>query len=146
MTDLQYGFGPHLMLDLYGCPKEKLSDLNFVLDILDNLPDKIGMTKISPPHVFQYNGKGKKNWGVSGVVLISESHISIHTFPENNHAFIDIFSCKEFDTNFARDELVSLFQAGRHQEMVKNRGAEFPQNVREVTDIVHQERLEHVRV
>ncbi len=146
LTDLKYDFGPHLMLDLYGCPKEKLSDLNFVLEVLDTLPQKIGMSKIAPPHVFKYKGNGKKDWGVSGVVLIAESHISIHTFPENAHAFIDIFSCKEFDTNFARDELVSLFQAARHEEMIKNRGAEFPQNVHEAADVINQERLEQVPV
>jgi len=49
MNQVEYGFGPHLMLDLWGCNKEKLEDSQIVYSLLDSLPSKIGMTKIAEP-------------------------------------------------------------------------------------------------
>jgi len=56
------------------------------------------MTKIIEPQVYTYHGKSPDDWGVSGFVLIAESHISVHTFPARRYVNIDIFSCKDFDT------------------------------------------------
>lgn len=110
------------MLDLYGCPKDKLADVGFIFDLLNDFPKKINTTKITAPNVFRYQGKTSEDWGVSGVVLIAESHISIHTFPDKQHAFIDIFSCKGFDTSLARDELIKAFEATKHEVTVLDRG------------------------
>jgi S-adenosylmethionine decarboxylase len=118
--DMEYGFGTHLMLDCYDCPKDKLEDTGHVFNILDSLPDKIKMTKVMSPQVFKYRGKVSEDWGLSGVVLIAESHISIHTFPDEQYAFIDIFSCKEFDIDHAREELLKLFKAKRHEIRINN--------------------------
>jgi S-adenosylmethionine decarboxylase len=120
-TEIKYGFGSHMMLDCYGCPKDKLSDLDLIYSALDSLPARIGLTKMMPPHVFKYSGQAPEDWGVSGVVLIAESHISIHTFPEKAHAFIDIFSCQEFDTDFARRQLLETFGATGHEVVLVDR-------------------------
>lgn len=121
-----YGFGPHLMLDCYGCNREKLADMDLIFDTLDKFPVKIGMTKIMPPYVFKYHGVVPEDWGISGVVLIAESHITIHTFPDKDHAFVDIFSCKEFDTDYALNYMINLFEAKEHEVSLSSRGAEFP--------------------
>jgi S-adenosylmethionine decarboxylase len=139
-TEIQYGFGPHMMLDCFGCPREKLSDLDLIYGTLDSLPAKIGMTKIMQPHVFKYSGKVPEDWGVSGVVLIAESHISVHTFPDKEHAFIDIFSCKDFDTDFARRLLLETFGATNHEVVLVNRGLEFPKNIRRAPVAGNRER------
>jgi S-adenosylmethionine decarboxylase len=139
-SENEYGFGPHLMLDCYGCPEEKLSDVDFIFGILDNFPDKIKMTKIMPPYVFKYHGRVPEDWGISGVVLIAESHISIHTFPDKKHAFIDIFSSKEFDADYARAELLKRFEATHHEIVLLNRGVEFPKNIDRAADVVSRER------
>jgi S-adenosylmethionine decarboxylase len=139
-TEVQYGFGPHLMLDCYGCPKEKLADMDVIFNTLDTFPAKIGMHKIMPPYVFKYQGKVPEDWGISGVVLIAESHISIHTFPDKEHAFIDIFSCKDFDTDYARKQLLDIFEAKNHEVVLLNRGVEFPKNIRRAADLVNRER------
>jgi len=120
-----YGFGPHLMLDCYGCNKEKLSDMDMIFDTLDKFPEKIGMTKIMPPYVFKYRGVVPEDWGISGVVLIAESHITIHTFPDKDHAFIDIFSCKDFDTDYATNYMINLFESKEHEVSLSSRGVEF---------------------
>jgi S-adenosylmethionine decarboxylase len=109
-------FGSHFMLHCYGCPKEKLKDVGFIFSFLDSFPQKIKMTKVAAPHVFKYSGNSSENWGVSGVVLIAESHISIHTFPDQEHVFVDIFSSKGFNTGLARQELMKAFEADSHKE------------------------------
>lgn len=144
IPEVKYGFGPHLMLDCFGCPKEKLADMDLLFNTLDNFPTKIGMTKIMPPYVFKYVGKVPEDWGVSGVVLIAESHISIHTFPDKQHAFIDIFSCKDFDTDYARMEMLSIFESTQHEVVLLNRGVEFPKNIQRAADVVARERHEVV--
>ncbi len=113
------------MLDCFGCLKEKLSDMNLIFETLDKFPEKIGLEKIMPPYVFKYNGATPEDWGISGVVLIAESHITIHTFPEKDHAFIDIFSCKDFNVDFAITYMSSLFGAKEHEVQLSSRGSEF---------------------
>ena len=128
------------MLDCYGCPKEKLSDMDLVFNTLDKLPEEIGMQKIMPPYVFKYKGLVPEDWGVSGVVLIAESHISIHTFPDKEHVFVDVFSCKDFDTAMATEFMVKTFGPRDYEVQLLHRGVEFPRNVRKAGQVVTKER------
>jgi S-adenosylmethionine decarboxylase len=114
--------------------------MDLVFNTLNTLPEKIGMTKIMPPYVFKYQGTVPEDWGVSGVVLIAESHITIHTFPEKSHAFIDIFSCKDFDTAPATAILIDLFEASNYDVQLSTRGQEFPRNIQKAAEIVSKER------
>ena len=96
------GFGPHITIDGYNCNKKKLADYRLVYDVLNNLPEQIGMTKITLPYVVPYKDKwASSENGCSGFVMIAESHISIHTFVEENFFTADIYSCKSFDTSKA---------------------------------------------
>ncbi|MFH1306549.1 MAG: adenosylmethionine decarboxylase [Candidatus Micrarchaeota archaeon] len=119
-------YGPHLTLDMYGCEKKKLESVDFVSKFLDGLPKKIGMTKIIPPYVFRYEGIKPEDWGVSGIVLIAESHISIHTYPEKNYASFDVFSCKEFDIKKVEQMVVEMFDAKTYEKNSFERGRHFP--------------------
>ena len=134
------GFGPHLMLDGYGCDMSKLRDLNLVYKILEELPNRIGMTKIMPPYVFKYSGLKPEDWGVSGFVLIAESHISIHTFPEKNFVSVDIFSCKSFDSEQAETYLKEAFAMEKVECTVVDRGTEFPKEINGAADVVRTHR------
>ncbi len=122
----KYGFGPHLMLDGYGCEKSKLTDIEIIYSLLDELPSIIGMTKIMPPYVFQYKGLKPEDWGLSGFVLIAESHISIHTFPDKNYLSFDIFSCKPFQHELAVKHLIEKFGIKNQEINVVDRGLNFP--------------------
>jgi len=84
----------HLIIDGYSSDSDILQSEGFVFQLLDQYPGEIGMTKISPPCVLRYVGTNPEDWGVSGFVLIAESHISIHTFVEQRRVHIDVFSCK----------------------------------------------------
>ncbi|MBI2670503.1 adenosylmethionine decarboxylase [Candidatus Woesearchaeota archaeon] len=120
------GFGPHLILDGYGCSKPSLQDLNKVYKLLDEIPNEIGMTKIMPPYVFKYSGAKPEDWGLSGFVLIAESHISIHTFPEKQYLSFDIFSCKPFNPEKAIGYLEEAFSIKKSEIRNIKRGKEFP--------------------
>ncbi|PMQ02491.1 MAG: adenosylmethionine decarboxylase [Dictyoglomus sp. NZ13-RE01] len=119
--------GPHLVLDLYGCPKELLEDVNYIYRVLDELPTMIGMHKIMPPYVIRYlPEEDPMDWGVSGVVIIAESHIAIHTWPDLNYVSIDIFSCKLFDIDKAKAIIEEKFKPEKIEWEILVRGREFP--------------------
>ena len=108
-------FGLHLMVDGYGCDPSKLGDEDFVRRFLDEFPEEIGMTKLMSPYVVSYAGKGYEARGLSGFVLIAESHVSNHTFPSDGYVSIDVFSCKGFDT----DRAIEDFREGFHLTRVR---------------------------
>ncbi|VVB66464.1 S-adenosylmethionine decarboxylase proenzyme [Candidatus Gugararchaeum adminiculabundum] len=122
-------FGPHLMMDCYGCNKRKLKDIEFIYNFLDTFPGLVGMTKIMPPYTFTYHGVKPEDWGISGVVLIAESHISIHTFPEKNYASVDIFSCKDFNVDDAVELIKSSLEVKKYEKNLLARGREFPKDI-----------------
>jgi S-adenosylmethionine decarboxylase len=134
------GFGPHLMLDGYGCDKGKLQDLNLIYRILDELPSRIGMTKIMPPYVFKYGGLKPEDWGLSGFVLITESHISVHTFPEKSFVSVDVFSCRPFDLEFAGSYFKEAFGMEKVECNVLDRGTEFPKDLNGASRLARAER------
>lgn len=123
-------FGPHLTLDLSGCNKEKLGDLNLIFNLLTELPDKICMTKITQPYIFHYSGLLPEDKGITGMVIIAESHVSIHTFEEKGYVFIDVFSCKPFknysDENTIIEYFKNAFEAEKCETNLVERGKDFP--------------------
>lgn len=137
-------FGQHLMVDGYGGNSEKMENLDLIYNFLDTYPEKMEMTKIMPPYVFKYLGKKPEDWGLSGVVLIAESHISIHTFPLKQYLSLDIFSCKTFDSDKAIRFIIDMFGLTKTEIKLLNRGSEFPKDIRLATDIVYKERLNMV--
>lgn len=118
-------FGPHVVMDISGVPEHLLSDYSLIFDFLYNLPEKIGMTRITQPYVFPYSGLVPEDEGITGITIIAESHISLHTFSKKNYAFMDIFSCKNFDT----DKVIQLVKdtfPGEYTIKMFERGLDFP--------------------
>lgn len=137
----EFGFGVHLMMDGYGCDRAVLEDIKFIYDFLDEYPDQMDMTKIMPPYVFRYNGSVPEDWGISGFVLIAESHISIHTFPDKQYLSLDMFSCKPFDTDEAVETVRRHFKMQKYEKRVLDRGQEFPNTIRESAQVVRMDRM-----
>jgi len=113
----------HLIIDGYGGDPQKMQDVEFIYQLLDGYPEKIGMTKISTPHVSKYVGSKPEGIGISGVIGLAESHISIHTFPLQSYVNIDIFSCKEFDAKQTVDDLQERFGLIEVRSYLMNRPA-----------------------
>lgn len=123
-------FGLHLTIDASSCNRKKLASVSLVYDILNRLPDKINMTKMTLPYVVKWRDKFSEGTeGISGFVMIAESHISIHTFPDQDYVFMDIFSCKEFDAELVVDYLTQAFEAAKYEKKILKRGIDFPRKI-----------------
>lgn len=115
----------HLVIEGRGGDWHKLQDLPALYELLDTLPGRINMTKIMPPIVTRYVGVTPEDWGISGFVMIAESHISVHTFPERHEVSIDVFSCKEFDPALTCELLSEAFGLQEVETCVLRRGLEY---------------------
>ena len=83
--------GLHLMID--GETTQEVSKEE-IKHILTDLPPRIDMHILNGPHIMQGI---PENPGYTGIEVIDKSHISIHTFTENNTISIDVYSCKPFN-------------------------------------------------
>ncbi|MBI4536568.1 MAG: adenosylmethionine decarboxylase [candidate division NC10 bacterium] len=82
-----HALGRHLLVELHGCQPELLKRVDLVRDILVGAARACGATIVDVAfHEFN-------PFGVSGVVVIAESHLSIHTWPEYRYAAVDVFTC-----------------------------------------------------
>lgn len=122
----QEPFGPHITIDLKGCPKQILADYELHFNFLKSLPEMIAMTPITQPYVFPYSGLVPEDRGITGILIIAESHLSIHSFEEKGYCFIDIFSCKPFDYELAINKTLEIFKPTTHEINVVQRGKDFP--------------------
>ena len=130
----------HLTVDGYGGSAEALADKRVVSAFLDAYPDRIGMTRIAQPHITVHEAENPDDSGISGFVLIAESHISIHTFPRRRFAWVDVFSCKGFESEPALDFIQQTFQLERMETRFLERGFEFPPGVASSAVVSGQER------
>jgi len=79
--------GRHIIAELYGVPKELISNESTVRQIMEEVVKEAELTKVGSVYK-QFNPHG-----VTGIILIAESHISIHTWPEYELVNLDIFTC-----------------------------------------------------
>lgn len=86
----------HLMLELYGCDRRLLENETLIRGVLDEYPARVEMEKVSPVHLYQIETSNPLDAGLSGFVVIAQSHISLHAWPEYGEVDIDICSCKDF--------------------------------------------------
>ena len=115
----------HLVIDGYGGDIDKMWDEDLVRDFLYRYPDSLDMTRITEPKVLRYEAPKSEDSGVSGFVIIAESHISIHTFPRKDYINIDIFSCQPFDHERALADVKELFDLAEVKTWLLERGLEW---------------------
>jgi S-adenosylmethionine decarboxylase len=101
----------HLMLELYGCDRELLSNEALIRRVLDEYPGRVEMEKVSPVHLYDIETSNPLDAGLSGFVVIAQSHISLHAWPEYGEVDIDICSCKEFSQEEAIAFAKEMFQS-----------------------------------
>ncbi|MBU2550008.1 MAG: S-adenosylmethionine decarboxylase [Proteobacteria bacterium] len=109
------------MLDGFEC-RQNLDDIGVIYHFLHDLPGAMEMTKIAPPYVFRFDAPDPKEWGYTGVVIIAESHITIHTYPDKNYLAMDAFSCKPFDSDLIRNTAVETFDILEPRVKIVSRG------------------------
>lgn len=120
-------FGTHWTLDGYGANPEALSSMDLVFRSLNELPDLLDMNKIITPYVVRFDGNGKKDaGGYSGFVMIAESHIAIHTFPDKGFVTIDVYTCQgELDIKTCRAYFGKAFGIKEFEENTIKRGTRY---------------------
>ncbi|MCL2461532.1 MAG: adenosylmethionine decarboxylase [Defluviitaleaceae bacterium] len=91
--------GKHLILDCSACPAKVIESLPFIKNLLRALAAAASVTIVEEIY-HEYTP-----YGITGLAIVSESHISIHTWPEYDYLGIDIFSCKEIDAGKVEDAL-----------------------------------------
>lgn len=128
----------HLVIDGFGGDVQKMWDLELVRHFLTNCPAKLGMNRITEPKVLEYNGPVEDDAGISGFVIIAESHISIHTFPYRKYVNIDIFSCKSFDNVRALADAKALFDLQEVKTWLLDRGLEWLDSQQGLAEVQEQ--------
>lgn len=137
MTERPAGtYGPHLTIDAYGCDPAKLADFALVYRWLHELPAKLGMEMLFPPYCHDFVNANPKESGVTGIVGLTTSHASIHTYPAMHLeddpetfgiAFVDVFSCLPFDLALVIESFRETFgPVADIKATVTNRGERFP--------------------
>lgn len=121
-------FGEHLTLDGYGGDFEKLNDRQLVLDCLNKLPELLGMQKLSEPEIYHADDNEIKDpGGWTGVVVIKESHISIHTFPARKFVSADVYTCRNgMDCEFVINYFKEKFGLAEVETNFLKRGTKYP--------------------
>lgn len=90
-------WGKHLIIDAYGISEKKLKDGRAIKNLLKNLPEKFKMRPLGNVVVKKVTTAHYPDWGISGFIMLYESHISVHTWPEEGYMAMDLYSCKDFD-------------------------------------------------
>ncbi|MCT7375404.1 adenosylmethionine decarboxylase [Chelativorans salis] len=109
--------GAHLIVDLYDA--KRLDDLAFIERTLIDCVEAAGATLLHIHlHPFEPNG------GVSGVAVLAESHISIHSWPERAYAALDVFMCGDAVPERCIEVLEKAFRPGRLEVKELLRGKE----------------------
>lgn len=116
--------GRHLVVDYWDCDAGFLNDEAKLIGILTRAANAAGATVISThSHHFEHQG-------VTAVAILSESHISIHTWPENSYAGVDLHTCGGCDPLLAHEVLVEALSAGRAEFVELARGrADSPRSI-----------------
>lgn len=108
--------GTQMILELGNCPAEILSDPILIEKIMRKAASTMGATIVSS------NFHHFSPLGVSGVVIIMESHLTIHTWPEYGYAAIDLFTCGTINMRAGIQYLKQQLKATEAQEKILERG------------------------
>lgn len=121
-------FGVHLMIDGYDADPVRLADPCLLEALLRELPDNIGMHRISEAIVVEVGPKNRKDpGGISGFVMIAESHFGLHTFPARRFITLDIYTCQNCrDTAAITAQLTSALGLTDMDVFVQPHGIRYP--------------------
>lgn len=109
--------GVHIIIDLHGVEPGRLRDTNLIECAMRECVERSGATLLHiHVHVFDESG------GISGVAVLAESHISVHTWPEVGFAAFDVFMCGKANPYTCIAVLEDVFKPGWREVTVHARG------------------------
>lgn len=110
------GLGTHLIAELFNCNEFHINDIDKVEEVMMAAAELSKATVIKP-FFHQFSP-----YGISGVIVIAESHFTIHTWPEHGYAAVDIFTCGDIDYQSALNHIKSELGAERCSTFQFQRG------------------------
>ncbi len=109
--------GLHILADLYGVEADRIDHVEDIKNLLESAVKVADLTKISS-HYHQFNPHG-----ATGVILLAESHISIHTWPEYGLATVDVYTCGDSTKAYrAIDYILNTLEPRRVDKQIHERG------------------------
>ncbi|KGX89080.1 adenosylmethionine decarboxylase [Pontibacillus litoralis] len=109
--------GRHVIAELWDCNIDKLNDMNLIEQIFVDAALKAG-AEVREVAFHKFAPQG-----VSGVVIISESHLTIHSFPEHGYASIDVYTCGDrIDPNVAAQYIADALESKMKETVEVPRG------------------------
>ena len=108
--------GKHVTIDLKGCHPVILERVETLDEFLLEAIKECGMKAMMRPQHVKFQPQG-----YSGFCILAESHISYHTYPEKQEIFIDLYSCKDFNTQRLINLSMFSFLASECKSQVINR-------------------------
>ncbi|HJV44195.1 MAG TPA: adenosylmethionine decarboxylase [Bacillota bacterium] len=109
--------GRHVIAELWDCNPERLDNQETIEKVMVDAALEVG-ADIREVTFHKFNPQG-----ISGVVVISESHLTIHTFPEHGYASVDVYTCGEtIDPNIAAHFIAEFLEAKTAEYMEIPRG------------------------
>ncbi|MCO8122808.1 S-adenosylmethionine decarboxylase [Stieleria sp. TO1_6] len=83
--------GTEWVVDVSGCPADRLVDLDLILAVCDQIVADLGLSVVGNPLRHAFPGHG----GVTAMYLLSESHLACHTYPEFGFATFNLYCCRQ---------------------------------------------------
>lgn len=93
MARLGEGIGFHLLADLFGIAADRLADGDELRALLRVAAERSGLHTITEPVVVPFQATAARQAGVTGFVILAESHIAFHSYPELGFVAVDVFTC-----------------------------------------------------
>ena len=108
--------GTHYLAEFFDCNRQIINDVSLIEHIMIEATKRSG-ARIIKPFFHQFNPQG-----ISGVIVIAESHFAIHTWPEHGYTAVDLFSCADFDYKSALNHIRINIGAGYYSVALIRRG------------------------
>lgn len=122
LTKGMEALGRQILVEYYDCDSDKINDVEFIESAF------LQATRDSGATIISHNFHKFSPHGVSGIVVIAESHVSIHSWPEYNYAAVDIFTCGDtIDPWTIQEYLKEAFESQNISSMEMKRGMFKPQ-------------------
>ena len=112
--------GWHWILDASGCHPERIADPTCLREVLGALPGHLGLTPVAPPQQFEH--RDEAGITLAGLVLLEESHLSIHAHPKLGVLQVDLFSCAPFQPERALTFLNERYAFTQVEQRLLERG------------------------
>jgi S-adenosylmethionine decarboxylase len=106
-------------VDCYGIAADRLADADTLRDCLYAAARQCGLTPLAPAVLHHFPGGG-----VTGFLLLAESHIALHTYPEHGYLALDLFSCGPADPRAALEVFRTALAPQQEHVTVTPRGNE----------------------